>query len=573
MVPDVSILWAEPSESLPQQQLSNQQAASLQSSHAKLSKFCQPEYIPRSHPTSVNMNLQERTSASPIQNASITPSSHMQQYSQAQSGQIIVSSTGNMGNKKSLSQVPKMFYDIAVRGASIQPHMAQVPHPYLASSYASGTCRPAVPQSTYGVVPPEASHTHSTSSSHGYQSEISENIGLSSQGSLWPQLPKTPLTSQQSHVQRHLAPQAANQSSSLQTPVGAQSSLGNHRNDSALPQSTSDSISSKLPPHWQAQTMNTHPHSNGIPFLTTVVEESSSSQSSSSSSLPNSTTQVPHKLNGNILALSSQSLGFNSTKGTGSSHNNSNSTGTCQSSDDDDSGLSITPDRVTTYPPQQSIPGVDQSQAPPSSAATIQSASVNPCEAPASSTSAAAAEARPGSGLDGVKWDEVPPAVRALLEQQNQQLKVLQQQIQLLLHNQSQQSAFSANQSHQTSSAGNPSSQCCHSSSTKQTSTIQSKETIVPQQQPQQAHNLTASHDKTTETCSVGVNTTILEDSNSGHNTLKSHSVQTSPVRTFGQQNVFLSPVLGDGSDDCHTDEGNVYLKNTIGKLLDSFVT
>ena len=572
MVPDVSILWAEP----PHQQqppsaiaqLSNQPPVPHNGSHAELKKYYKPQHPPRSsHFTLVNSALQILAPTSNIHSSvpSTVSSSQLQQYTynHAQSGQVFVTVTNTYprssisGNKQTFSKIPNICQQNAVGSTfipqNIRPDWPQAPQP-------SGSNVSVAPQTSYNSVlsTAPASFTHPSLSCSGFQSEFYKNLG----------------GSQQSPMGGHHISRAVNPVSPPSSMVHCQSSIATHRD---VPQCISSSSNSPhLPPTWptQTQTANSQTYFKTVPILTTVVEESSTSQSSSSS-VPSSTSQMQKGLNGNILALSSISLGFNSTKGNGSSHGN-NSMVTCQSSDDDDSGLSITPDQVNSFPVQLSLPGVCQSQGARCSGATIPPVSVSPNHKVTSSstTSAGAIETKLESRLDGVRWDEVPPAVRALLEQQSEQLKVLQQQIQMLLHNQSQQSALSASLAQQARPVDNAypeiaSNRCSHSASSTQTQGVESN---GMHGQKQLLHNPTGSHDKTAETCSIGVNTTILEDSNSGHNSVDSHSVQTSPVKTFEHQNFFLSPVLGDRSNNCNLNEGisiwkwifNVDLKRRI---------
>ncbi|GFS20293.1 SCL-interrupting locus protein [Elysia marginata] len=557
MVPDVSVLWAETSDSLTSQQQQHLPPPTIQLSYpptlnhnvsvGQLKQHYHPHHLPNSsHFTPVNTASETTTSVSHNHSCGtlVAQSSPMQQYMHPQVpfSQVFVSNSGSYatnplpGYTNMPPKISNVYQQNAVNGAfnsqNIRAQKSQLSQPNVLSPLVEGAYSGSVPPQTLsGFVSSVAPRpfTNPSPSSIGCQSQTAERaieFPLT-------QVSKAPIVLASTSVPQEVLPYA-------------KSSRPNRGELQILPSSST---------LWQNQVQNSS--SQPCPFLTTVVEESSSSQSSSSSSVPSTTSHVPHLLNGNILALSSQSLGFNSTRGNGSSHSN-NSAATCQSSDDDDSGLSITPDKVNTFATQQSMLGPEQPQGATSSSAMVTSASLNHNVISLPTDSVGRVETKHNSGLDGVKWDDVPPAVRALLEQQNQQLKVLQQQIQMLLHNQSQQSAFSVNQSQQASSVVNSSPQavlstpCCRSASGTQT---------------QYSHNLTASHDKTTETCSIGVNTTILEDSNCGHNSVDSHSVQTSPVKTFGHSNFFLSPVLGDRSNNCNSNEAMPATGNTPSEL------
>ncbi|RUS73358.1 hypothetical protein EGW08_018877, partial [Elysia chlorotica] len=564
MVPDVSILWAEPAHlqqpSSSSAQFSNQPAASHSTHHAELKNYYHP---PRSsHFSPVNTAQQMATSVPNVHSSAPSSSPHqLYTHSQAQSGQILVSGTNFYprntvpGNVQTFTRNPNMYQQNVVDGAftpqNFRHHLSEAPQSSVS----------VTPQTLYNNFPSAApaSYAHPSLSSSGYQSETTQNLS----GPQSSQTFSAHSGSQQSPMGGYNASRNVNQFSPsvniTQAPTHSKNFVGSHM---GMPQSVASSSNSpNLPPTWPTQTANSQTNSKTHPILTTVVEESSTSQSSSSSSVPSSTSQMQSGLNGNILALSSQSLGFNSTRGNRSSNSN-NSAGTCQSSDDDDSGLSITPDQVNPLPVQHPLPGACQSQGATAKSATSPPFPVNHNVTSSSTASAHVVDTKSGSGLDSVRWDEVPPAVRALLEQQSEQLKVLQQQIQMLLLNQSQQSALSASQSQQARSTENPSS----SPSSAHTQHLSSSG--IQGQQQQLLHNhTTASHNKTTETCSIGVNTTILDDRRGGHNSMESHSVQTSPVKTFGQQNFFISPVLGDRSNNCNSNEGMAASGNTPVEL------
>lgn len=535
MVPDVSILWTEPSElfpsyqqqqqfSAPASQHSIQQLSFQHASQGQLQQDYKPQYPSRSsHFTP--MSTVQRAIAPKYHNHSYdsqpNQSTQVQQIKQAQIAtsyrSFALSNSVNYPiNSLPRHKTPQQYVDSAQYGPqNIKNFMPQVHQPNKLPSVSYGAFGSSMsPQTLPGLILSSSAtpFTPCAPSRSEYPNETTGNATL--------QVSKSSFVPPFNNVA--ILPCSSSAEKDKNVP-------------SCMPSITASSLQN------HDQVPNSQHHVKTIPYLTTVVEESSSSQSSSSSSLPN--TRAPHNLNGNILALSSQSLGFNSTRGNGSSHNNSrsNSAGTCQSSDDDDSGLSITPDKVNIFPSQHSIPSAVQSQRATCSTGTESSGGHNHILNSSSSASAFAAETRCEPGIDSIKWDDVSPAVRALLEHQNQQLKVLQLQIQTLLHNQSQQSALTINQSQKAGSSVNPS-----------PPTMPSTHKQICQQNP---NNLTESHDRTTETCSVGVNTTILDDSNNQHTALDSHSVQTSPVK-LGYQNFVVSPVLGERSNDSNINEG-----------------
>ncbi|XP_005099234.1 SCL-interrupting locus protein [Aplysia californica] len=241
-------------------------------------------------------------------------------------------------------------------------------------------------------------------------------------------------------------------------------------------------------------------------FLKTVVEETSSSSSSSSNS-----------------KLSQGSVSGNrNLQASATTHNGSHSSGSSTSRiSDDDSGLSITPDRMNPSPHGQALPMLSIASAPASSIGASASAL---CPTP---SGLQASTASLETSMNSVKWDQVPPEIRMLLIQQNEQLKLLQQQISLLMHNQSQQ--LSASQSTARSHPDNIT-----------TSTQLSADASVGSQ-----HN--------SKRCSVGINTSFMDSTGQtqqdGSTLRECRDVQTSPQKfTTVHPDFVASPVLMDPS-------------------------
>ncbi|XP_041358779.1 SCL-interrupting locus protein homolog [Gigantopelta aegis] len=145
----------------------------------------------------------------------------------------------------------------------------------------------------------------------------------------------------------------------------------------------------------------------------------------------------------------------------------------CSGKSSDDSGLSVTPDRLHPSPKSHS---------------------------PGSSNQAHLSGFVQTPSVDSINWDKVPPEIYQLIMQQNAQLQQLQSQMQALLKNQS-------------TSQATPSSQ--HDSSTETTPT---------------AENMTC---KKPETCEMAVNTTLFSPNKSRSRPASLHSIQiqTSPQK------------------------------------------
>lgn len=153
--------------------------------------------------------------------------------------------------------------------------------------------------------------------------------------------------------------------------------------------------------------------------LKTVVEENISGTSSSSSDETTCLRQVAHNLQ---LSASGE---YPSSVTHGSLSNNGDTQNTTKSSDDD-SGLSITPERPISSP--QPINGNNpvqpsQPQAPAILLPSTQMGGMNQASASASS----------GVSINDVNWENVPPEIKALILKQNEQLQILQKQIELLM--------------------------------------------------------------------------------------------------------------------------------------------
>ncbi|GFO10718.1 scl-interrupting locus protein [Plakobranchus ocellatus] len=541
MVPDVSILWTEPPELFPpQQQLhhlsaqnSRQQSDSCISSNnlLKNSYISQQQGLGRSTGGVSGPSSVQNVGLISLPSGNAVPSSHLTGYNHNNANAL-------SRNMQTLSQGSRVNVSLGMQaGQANSSNWSQTPSPCPSSASRAASSVTAHTSSEFVSPANFGGHTLLSSSTSGYHSQTLNRTAQSPDSSPLHPSQVCPI-SKLSALQGQSLPQQGNLAFSSSNMVFTPAP--------SYAQYTPVSGPANLKPSqdWlhQAQAVNPVPSAKSTPHLATVVEESSSS--SSQSSLSTSITNQASRRHTGIS--SSQSLGFNSTQGNGSSQNSSNSNGTCQSSDDDDSGLSVTPDRMNAFASQQLVPSTTQSQQPASS-----SASQSPKVHPSLPVPASAIETRSDSTLDKVRWDEVPPAVRALLEQQNQQLQLLQQQIQMLLHNQSQQSTASTAQSQPTTSKIQSqrlesSTQCCRNQSPR---------------------SLTQSHDRSA-TCSVGVNTTVLEDDQmGGQHMMDSRSVQTSPVKGGSHQNLFLSPVQPDWSDNHKAVEAVSASGNTPSEL------